>query len=115
MAGGIFEALVQHHHDVAAERELDVDGRFGREHVRVAIQMRTEQHAFFGDLAQAVQTENLEAAGIGENGPRPVHELVQSAEFADGFVARAQEQMIGIGENDFRVEIVREDRGEACP
>ena len=56
----------------------------------IAVQMRAEQHAFFGDLAQAAQAEDLEAAGIGEDGPRPVHELVQPAELADRLVAGAQ-------------------------
>ena len=59
---GIFQALIERHHDVAAERELDFDGGFGREQMRVAIQVRAEQHAFFRDLAQIAQAENLESA-----------------------------------------------------
>ncbi len=31
MAGRIRQALVQNHHDVRPQGELDVDGRFGRE------------------------------------------------------------------------------------
>ena len=31
---------------------LDIDGRFGREHVRVAVEVRVEHDAVFGDLAQ---------------------------------------------------------------
>ena len=108
MAGRIGQALVEHHHDVAAERELDVDGRFGREHVRVAVQMRLEQHALFGDLAQAVETEDLKAAGIGEDRPRPGHELVQSAELADGLVPGPQIQMIGVAQDDLGVQVVQQ-------
>jgi len=52
--------------------------------------MRLEHHALFGDLAQPAQAEDLEASGIGEDGPRPVHELVQAAEAADGLVPRPQ-------------------------
>ena len=89
-----------------------VDSR--REQMRVAVEMRAEQHALFGDLAQAVQTEDLESAGIGEDRPRPGHELVQSAEPADGFVPGTQIEMIGVAENDLRVEIVEQSRGEEC-
>ena len=102
----IFQALVEHHHDVAAEGELDIDGRLGREHVAVAVEMRLEHHALFRDLAQPAQAEDLEASGIGEDGPRPIHELVQAAELADGFVAGPQIEMIGVAEDDVRVEVV---------
>ena len=114
MAGGICQAFVEHHHDVAAERELDVDRVLGREDVRVAIQMRAEEDAFFGDFAQGLETEDLEAAGIGEDGSRPGHELVQAAQLADELVAGTQKQMIGVGENDFGVEVVDQiARGES--
>ena len=38
MAGRIGQTLVEHHHDVAAQRELDIDGRFGREEVLITIE-----------------------------------------------------------------------------
>ncbi len=91
MAGRIGQAFVEHHHDVAAERHLHIDGRLRREQVRIAVQMRAEQHAFLGDLAQSVQTEDLETSRIGQDRPRPGHEPVQPAEFADGLVPRPQE------------------------
>ncbi len=110
MAGGIFQALIERHHDVAAERELDIDRGFGREQVRVAIQVRAEQHAVFGDLAQVAQAEDLESAGIGQDGARPRHEFVQPAEFADQLVAGAQEQVIGVGQDYLGVEFAPPDR-----
>ncbi len=67
-------------------------------------------HAFFGDLAQAGEAEDLEAAGIGEDGVGPGHEAVQSAELADEFVAGAQVEMIGVGEEDVDAEVVRRGR-----
>ena len=78
--------------------------RFGREQVRVAVQMRAKQHAFLGDFAKVAEAEDLEAAGIGQDRARPRHELVQTAQFADQLVSGAQEQMIGIGQDDFGVE-----------
>src|SRR2546425_588304 len=66
--------------------------------------MRTEAHAFVGDLAKLGKAEHLVAAGIGENGARPGHKLVQAAETANQFVAGTQIKMIGVGENDFRAK-----------
>ena len=106
VAGRILQALVERHHDVAAERELHIHGGFGREQVRVAVQVRAEQHAFFCDLAQVAQAENLEAARIGEDRARPGHEAVQAAELADQLMAGPQKQVIGVGEDDFGVQLV---------
>ena len=39
---------------------------------------------------------------------RPVHELVQAAEPPDGLVSWPQEKMIGVTQDDFGVEIVRQ-------
>src|SRR5262249_34915662 len=56
------------------------------------------------DFAKFGEAEDLVAAGIGENGARPRHEAVQSTELADEFMPRAQIQMVGVGEDDFRAE-----------
>jgi len=37
---------------------------------------------------------------------------VESAQLADGFVAGAEEKMVGVGKNDFSVQVVEELRGE---
>jgi hypothetical protein len=65
--------------------------------VRVAVQVRLEDDAFVGDLAQTGEAEDLVAAGIGEDGAGPGHEAMQAAELADQFVAGAQEEMVGVG------------------
>ncbi len=39
VADRVLGALVERHEDVAAEGELDVHGRFGRERVRIAIEV----------------------------------------------------------------------------
>ena len=108
MGGGVADALVERHHDVATEGELDVHGRFRREQVRVAVQVRLEQDAFVGHLAEIAEAEDLEAAGIGQDGARPGHETVQAAQLADGLVARAEEQVIGVGQDDLGVELLDE-------
>ena len=64
--------------------------------MRVAIQVRMEQHAFVGHLAKRVQAEDLKAAGVRQDRPRPIHELVQAAQPLDPFMAGPQKKMIGI-------------------
>jgi hypothetical protein len=85
---------------------LHVHGGGGREFVGVAIQVRLESDALVRDLAQPGQAENLIAAGIGEDRPRPGHKTMQPPELADKFVSGAQEEMVGIAEDDAGVEFV---------
>ena len=105
VADGPGRAFIEHHHDVAAERKLDVDCRGRSEYMGVAVEVRLESHAFFGDAAEVGQAEDLEAAGIGEDGAGPRHEFVQASEVADEFVAGAKKKMVGIGEDDGCFEV----------
>ena len=66
--------------------------------------MRAETHALVRDLAQLAQAEDLKAAGVGEHGARPADEAVQPAHAADGLVAGAQIEVIGVAENDLRAQ-----------
>ena len=99
-------ALVERHRDVSAEPRLDVGGRLRREPIRPSVEMRLEDDAVFAQPCAATQTEDLVAAGIGEDRPRPAHERVQTAEACDQIVARTQVQVIRIGEDDLGAEIV---------
>ncbi len=99
--GGIFGALVEGHGDVGAEGDLDVHGVLGGEEVAAAVEMRAEAHAFVADLAQGAEAEDLKASGVSEHGAGPADEAVQSAHAADGFVAGAQVEVIGVAEDDF--------------
>ena len=90
VAGRIGQALIQHHHDVAAQGHLNVDGRFRGEHVLVAVEMRAEQDAVVCDLAEAGQADHLESAGVGEDGVWPGHEAVEAAQAVDGLRAGAE-------------------------
>ena len=66
----------------------------------VAVDVRAKGDAVVGDLAQLRQRHDLEAAGVGQDRPRPVHELVQPAERGDALRAGPQHQVIGVGEHD---------------
>lgn len=47
----------------------------------------------------------MKAATIGEYGAGPVHEFMKAAEGLDGFMTRTKEEMVGIGEDDRRVDL----------
>src|SRR5581483_107862 len=66
--------------------------------------MRAEGHAFFADLAQIAQAEDLEAARVGEDGARPGHEKMQTAKLADQVDSGPEVKMIGIAEQDLDAE-----------
>src|SRR5438270_11199835 len=88
VAHGVLRTLVERHENIAAESELNVHGRFGRERVRIAVQVGVEDDAFLGDLANAREAEDLESAGISEDGARPGHKGMQTAETAEQSVTR---------------------------
>src|ERR1700688_4473204 len=72
--------------------------------MRGPIQMRAEGDAIFGDFAEVIQTENLEAPGIGQDCPRPRHETMQAAQAADGFDSGTQVEVISVAEEDLSSE-----------
>jgi len=102
--GGVFGALVEGHGDVGAKGDLHVHGVLGGEEVAAAVQVRAETDALVGDLAELAEREDLKAAGIREQGARPTDEFVQAAHAADGLVAGAQVEVIGVAQDDLRAE-----------
>src|SRR5947207_2741632 len=75
--------------------------------MRRAIQVRAEIHSVFGDLAQAAEAEDLESARVGEQGPLPAHEPVQSAQIADDLVTGTQIKMVSISQNNLRAQFLQ--------
>ena len=70
----------------------------------IAVQMRLKFDALVFHFSQLAQAPDLEAAGVGEDRARPAHKAVQPAENGDQFVARTQKQMVGVGENNPRIQ-----------
>lgn len=97
-------ALVKRHDDVSTQGNLDFHGAFGCEQVRRAVQMGAKCDSIFGDFAEFAEAEDLEAARIGEHGAIPANKFVESAEFADQIMARAEVEMVGIAKNNLRVQ-----------
>jgi hypothetical protein len=74
--------------------------------VRVAVEVGVEEHSFFGDFAQRVEREDLEASGIREDRTGPRHEFVETSKAAYGFMSGAEEEMIGVRKDDLGVECI---------
>ncbi|EHM49730.1 hypothetical protein HMPREF9080_02979 [Cardiobacterium valvarum F0432] len=106
-------AFVELHDDVGIERALHLHGALRAEEDFAAVHRRAETCAFFGQLADFCQTEDLKTAGIGEDGFVPVHELVQTAVRGDDVFAGAQHEVEGVAEDDFRADGVQLFRREA--
>ena len=66
--------------------------------------MRAELHAVVGELERVGEAEDLEAAGVGEDGAVPVHERVQAAGVAHDVGAGAQVEVVGVGEQHLRAD-----------
>ena len=104
VVAGIGGADVKGHHDIAAQRMLDIHADLRGNEAMAAVQMALESHAFFLDLADAGKGKYLKPAAVRQDGLGPGHELVQAARLADQVFAGAKVQVIGIGEHDLRAD-----------
>ena len=100
-----FDTFVEHHHDVCAQRDLNLQRSFRRKKMFGAVQVRTKRHTFVGNFAQFAEAENLEPSRIRQNRSRPRHEFVQPAHLADQFVSGTQIQMVGIRKQNLYTEV----------
>lgn len=82
------DALIEHHHDVAADGCLDRDALLGRKQDSAAVDVALEASALFGHFAFVPQRENLKAARIGQDRSVPIHEPMDPAEFLENLDAR---------------------------
>ena len=94
------QALVELHLDVGAEQPLDLHGAFRCQLVPLAVDMRLEDRALLGDLADLGERHDLEAARVGEDGPLPADEAVKPAEFRNLLGTRTEHEVIGIAQDD---------------
>ena len=101
---GVRRAVVEHHRDVRAEFALDLHRLFRAEKKERAIEMGTEFDAVGFDFANGSEAENLKAAAVGEDGQRPVDEIVQAAGGADDAHPGTDMKMIGVAEDDLSAE-----------
>ena len=106
-------ALIQHHRDVGPQVHLDLHHPLRGEAVDGAVDVRTEGYPVVVDGAQrfaplaAREAEDLEAAGVGEDRPRPAHKAVQPAQTCDALIAGAQVEVVGVGEHEDRADLLQ--------
>ncbi len=105
-------ALVEGHDDIRPQVLLDGDGFFGGEAVSGAVDMTLEGDPVVVDLAGLGQREDLEAARIGQQGMRPLHEGVQAAQSRHQLVAGTQVEVVGVGQHQRSAQFVQLGGGE---
>src|SRR5262245_58791167 len=66
------------------------------------VQMGLEAHAFLTDTRQGPKAEHLKTPAVGKNGGWPTHKRMQSTKAADEVVPRAEEEVIGVAQDDIR-------------
>src|SRR5882724_11056198 len=75
--------------------------------------MRAKRHTFFAHLCEITKTENLKAAGIGQERSVPAHEFVQTTQRADQLMSRTQVKMIGVPQNDVGIQFLEHILGHS--
>jgi hypothetical protein len=75
--------------------------------------VRAKDGALVVDLEVGGKAENLVAAAVGEDRPRPAHERVQAAHGADQLGAGAQGEVIGVAEHDLDAGLCELGRRQA--
>ena len=110
--GGVFVgarvggALVESHHNVAADGALDVNYVFRREEVLAAVDVGAESNALVGDFPIFGKRKHLESAAVGKYRPVPADEFVETASLTDDVHAGAEIQVIGVAEDDSGIDVV---------
>src|SRR5665811_2115004 len=94
--------MVELHHDVRTEDQLEVDHGFRRHRPAAAVDMRGECYAVLSHRVVVGQAEYLEAATVGQDRSIPAHERVDATSFTNHIDAGTKHQVIGICQDDLR-------------
>ncbi len=71
-----------------------------------AVEVAAEGDAVVVDRAQRGEAEDLEAAAVGEQRPRPADEPVQAAEAGDRLDAGPHRQVVEVAQQDLRARLL---------
>ncbi len=97
---GAGRAVVQRHDDVSPELILHLHRPLGGERDGGAVDVALEGDAVIVELADVGEAEDLISAGVGEHRAVPAHPVLQATHLRHQLPTRAQQQVIGIGEDD---------------
>ncbi len=95
LIGCRWNALVEHHHDVAADVFLRIDAGLWGESNGVAFDS-FEKRAFFRHFSRLRERKDLKPAGVREHATVPAHELVNAAHSFEDLEARAEHEVVGV-------------------
>src|SRR5712691_8605233 len=98
-------ALVEAHQHVRAELPLHLHRALRGEQVPAPVEVAAEEGPLVRDLALLGQRVDLEAARVGEDRSGPAHEAVEPAQLRDQLRPRAQQQVVGVAEDDLRADV----------
>ena len=94
--------LVEHHHDVTPDGLLRLDAQLGAEKNGLSVQITLENGPLLAHRTRMRERKNLEPSGVGEHRPLPAHKTMDPAGPPENLCARAQEQMVGVGQEHLR-------------
>src|ERR1044071_4737215 len=92
--------LIECHDDVRAQFPLNLHDRCRSERVAGAVDVGLELHALGTNAAQAGKAEYLEAAAVGEHGPIPTGEPMQSARGRNSVFSGPKVKVVRIAEDN---------------
>src|SRR4029077_18870111 len=92
----MLSALIERHHNVGAQCDLDLHRALRSKEVTRTVQSRAELRSRLRNFAQLGQAEDLNATGISKNAVLPRHEAMQPAHLANSFVPRPKIQVVSV-------------------
>src|SRR5690606_11376092 len=113
LIGWIRSTFVKDHDDIGPQVALDLHGSLWIEKYRAAIDWRFKRNPRLSNFSQLTQAEYLEAAGVSQDWPLPLHEIVRSAMKLYHFCPRTEHPAEGIAEDDLRTGIHHTSRQRA--
>ena len=97
--------LVECHHDIGTNHAFGVHHILGCEDMFRAVNMTTELATLLSEFADTGEREHLKTTRVGQNRTIPGIELVQSTCLAEDIQSRTEIQMVGIAQNDLRLDL----------
>ncbi|MPN00186.1 hypothetical protein SDC9_147380 [bioreactor metagenome] len=104
--GRIRSAFIKGHHDVGADYALHVHHVLRCELVPATINMRLKNHSLIGNFSDLGKRIHLISTTVGQYGPVPTVESVQTTGLLQNPGTGSEIQVIGVAQNDLRFDVV---------
>jgi hypothetical protein len=100
--GGARDALVEHHHDVAADAALRLDAQLRAEEDAAVIDIALKHRTLLRHRPRVRQREDLITTRVREHRARPFHEAMNAAHLLKHLRPWPQQQVVGVREQNLR-------------